>query len=62
MASCIGTLKRVRDNVPNTALQSILNPPVQPHFSIIIVALPGTVAVQSYLPGLRGYKIGQLEI
>ena len=25
MASCIGALKRVRDYVPNTALQSILN-------------------------------------
>jgi len=47
MASCIGALKRVRDYVPNTALQSVLNSPVQPHFSIIIVALPGTVAVQS---------------
>ena len=43
MASCIGALKRVRDYVPNIALQSILNSPVQPHFCIIIVALPGTV-------------------
>ena len=47
MASCIGALKRVRDYGPNTALQSMLNSPVQPHFRIINVALPGTVAVQS---------------